>query len=615
MVNSLLFVLLFLGAFSHLDTLEKEEEFHSILQVKKTYSLYDSFDYTIIEEKHIKVLDEDGLDQTFTSLFYDKLIQVKDFQLDVIDPETGKTIEKARLRDMTDVAIISNTSIFEDNRRKYYRLKTRKYPVEVKVRTETYHKTNYYFPAWNPVDFLHQKVTEATLEIIYPYSVGIRFKEQNLQGQKVQEKTKDGRERITWEEFDFPILDTDFDKKSLRQILIAPHLFSMEGHEGSMEDWNGFAAWQFELNKGRGELPEEFKSEILTLVEGIDDPYEKVSLLYDFLQQNFRYVSIQLGIGGWQTMTAGDVVKYSYGDCKGLTNLMKSMLEVVGIPSNYTLVYAGVDVDDIELDLPSNQFNHVILQVPTENNPIWLECTSNLLPAGFLGEFTKNRHVLVIQEGGGYLTKTPAYNFDTWNKVLGKSTVEIDAQGNANINAIRQMEGNFAEEMMMLKHSLDERSQRDYFHKNSPVSGLIIRDFLLEVTKKDSIPIVNLEFSGQISRFGQATAKRLILKPFLEKITEDMLSNASLNLEESYEITLPDGLEAEVDLEDTQIEDKDFQFTLTNKFSEGKLLIERKIKLNLPEKLEIESMKELLKTLNQAGSRSYYFIKSSSFSN
>lgn len=613
MLYSLFSFLLFVGFFDFQDKAEVAQELpiHSILKEKQTIIIGEGFDYSIRNEITLKVLDRDGLDHALTSLFYDKLVQVKDFQLEATDLLTGKVIEKAKLKDMKDAAIYSTSSVFDDNRHKYYELETVKFPLEVKIQTESYHSTNFYFPTWIPVHRTFQKVEESVMEVIYPESVGIRFKELNLLGTQAVEKMADGRMKLTWIEKDLPIQGADFDTDDDHRVLLAPQKFAVDGVVGTMDDWEGLASWQYELNKGRGELPSEFRSKILALVDGVDDTYKRVSILYEFLQQNYRYVSIQLGVGGWQTMKAEDVVKYSYGDCKGLTNLMKSMLEVAGIPANYTLVLAGTNKDDIEVDLPSNQFNHVILQVPTENSPIWLECTSNLLPAGFLGDFTKNRHVLVTQEGGGYLTKTPAYNSDSWNRVSGKSTLEIDAQGNANILSRRQMEGNFAEEMMMLKHYLDEREQRDYFNKNSPVTGLIIRDYQLDVTKQDSIPIAQLEFEGHVARFAQATAKRLILKPFLGKITEDMMSNSSLRLEESYEITLPDGLETENALEDTKIDEEGFQVTLTNQLEAGRLLVQRTIKLNLPEDMEEESKEELLKRLNKMGQRSYYFTKSS----
>ena len=583
---------------------------HSFLSENQRIEILDSYEVIETIERKFTIFSPEGLPHAFTSVFYDKLVEIENVEIEIIDPESGKTIQKAKARDMNDAAIYSTSSIFDDNRHKYYEIRSSKFPVEVNVKIKTKSSSNFQIGNWIPVQRYNQKVTKSVLTVVYPEQIGIRYKALNLLGEK-SEKIVDNKVEVTWVETDLPVQTPDLKKEDDHKLLLAPIGFAMGDYVGKMEDWSGLAAWQYKLNEGRKTLPAAFKAKLFEMVAKAETDYEKIQILYGYLQKNYRYVSIQLGIGGWQTMLAEDVVKYSYGDCKGLTNLMQAMLSAVEIPSNYTLVLAGKDADDIEIDLPSSQFNHVILQVPMKDgkSPIWLECTSNSLPAGFLGDFTKDRHVLVINEKGGYLTKTPSYNSSDWNAIHSKNEVIINKEGNATISTKINVEGNFAENILSVKQYMDTRQQRDYFNRNSPVSGLIIDQYELNVDRKDSLLLADVRYDGFIQKFVQNTSKRLILKPFLGKITEEMLANNSLNQIDEYQIELPEAMDAENLSENIVLEEQGVKVTLQTKLDGKKLNVSRGINLSLDETFTDESKTELIKRINSLGATNFYFIK------
>jgi len=136
---------------------------------------------------------------------------------------------------------------------------------------------------------------------------------------------------------------------------------------------------------------------------------EKARRIYEFMQQKTRYISVQIGIGGWQPTPAQEVDKLGYGDCKGLTNYTKALLESQGIESYYTIVYGDYHKRDIDEEMVTLQGNHVILTLPVEDDYYFLECTNQDVPFGFVANFTDDRKVVMVTPNGGKVVHTTKY--------------------------------------------------------------------------------------------------------------------------------------------------------------------------------------------------------------
>ena len=66
-----------------------------------------------------------------------------------------------------------------------------------------------------------------------------------------------------------------------------------------MENWDDFGKWYYNnLIKDKIDLSESEKQAIVQLVDGIDDPAEKVRILYEYMQTKTRYVNISIGLEG-----------------------------------------------------------------------------------------------------------------------------------------------------------------------------------------------------------------------------------------------------------------------------------------------------------------------------
>jgi len=155
----------------------------------------------------------------------------------------------------------------------------------------------------------------------------------------------------------------------------------------------------------------------------------KAKAIYEYMQNKSRYVSIQVGIGGFQPFSATEVDNLSYGDCKGLVNYTQALLKAVNIDSYYCVVNAGNMKHSLLPDFASmTQANHIILCLPLKGDTTWMECTSKDIPFGYLGKFTDDRWVLACTNDGGKLLHTPIYTTAD-SKRIRKADVTLKDNG------------------------------------------------------------------------------------------------------------------------------------------------------------------------------------------
>ena len=84
----------------------------------------------------------------------------------------------------------------------------------------------------------------------------------------------------------------------------------------------------------------EIKQQVSALTASKTTHLQKMQASGGFVQQDIRYVGIELGIGGLQPHPAPDVFTHRYGDCKDKATLMRSMLHEIGVDSCYVVINA-----------------------------------------------------------------------------------------------------------------------------------------------------------------------------------------------------------------------------------------------------------------------------------
>lgn len=581
---------------------------YSSLEKHQRITLQDDYGFLIDIRQSTLITDSKGLDHGSYSIDIDQFTEIENFEARIIDPKTGKTIRRIRTKDLNDRAAIGQGSFFEDSRVKYFTLENIPVPLRVEVEVTLKKSGNFNLPKWYPNSYYFQNVTESTLEVIYPESMGIRYKEKMLSGISAPGEST-GWQKLRWEARNLSPIDKNEEDSELPFVALAPVKFAMEGYEATMDSWESFGSWFNLLNAGRDELPEALKHHVRELTDGVTDDFEKINVLYKYLQKNYRYVSIQLGIGGWRPMKASEVAATKYGDCKGLSLLMKALLKEAGIPSDYTLVLAGDDRDPIDVDFPSNQFNHVILRVPLPGDTLWLECTSNTLPAGYLGSFTKNRPVLVITEKGGFIDRTPSYSASKYHQRKVSLQVDLMDNGDAKIKGISHYQGEPAEIFASLTYQLSEKEQKDFLNTHLGGSGLNLQSFQISVGQERDIPTAEVSYEGLVARFSQNTAKRIMIPISWNKFPVEEMNSDSWEYEETLEINTERPLVFDGEQPAWTVETPHYLLALETVHEANKLLINKRIRTHLQPEVIGASRKDLLSEMQKEFQKQLIFKK------
>lgn len=465
------------------------------------------------EEVAITVLNESGFKYAQKHISYRASKKINKFNASIYDAN-GKHIRNLRKRDLKDVSAHDGFSLFIDTRVQYYEFSTTSFPFTIKYEVEYSFSTTINLPNWQPISRYNLAVEKSNYTLINHTLIPIRKREYGFELMEINKNESD--KQLTYSIENIPAITEEILSPPLNELTpevnFSPNTFELEGVRGRMENWDDFGKWYYNnLIKDKIDLSESEKQAIVQLVDGIDDPAEKVRILYEYMQTKTRYVNISIGIGGWEPFPASYVSNKSYGDCKALSNYMVSILNAVGIDAFHTIIYADHHRKiNMKEDFTSLQGNHMIVNVPLEDETIWLECTSQQTAFNHLGAFTDDRIGLSVTPEGGKIISTKKYPKEI-NKEIVRAFGEISPNGNLKINYEIQNSGlqyDRVNSIDFLNQSEQEKILERHFRS---LPHLKIKSYSIENDRTQAIFKINAEVKS--SNYANVVGNNIIFKP------------------------------------------------------------------------------------------------------
>lgn len=463
----------------------------------------------------VTIYKKDKQDMGELVLPYNKYVEISDLDGTIYD-KNGEEVRNLESSDVKDYSNFSDYSLYDDNRLKYAELYYDKFPYTVEYTYEISYDDYINWPTWYSRFPGHctLPVVQNEFTVTTPADYNLRYwcsRDSIMPVMSFSGDTKD----YHWEANDLPELSGDAEYEDIQDLALivrtAPATIEMDGYGGSMLTWKDFGYWYYELSQGKNILPESAVKDITENIVGSEDTGETIRRLYSYMQKRTHYVSIQLGIGGWQPFDASYVHTNGYGDCKALSNYMIAILEKAGIKAYPVLIYSGEQDSPFIEDFPSNQFNHVVVVVPEENDTLWLECTSQNMPAGSIGWSCENRKALMITREGGKLINTPVTK-PADNLQSRRSVVKINILGKAEVDMHTMWTGDQHDYALSLSKNATFQQQEKWLKRTFKVPDIKLKSFLFNKDNKQSEQI-NLDLSVSLSRYATVSGKRIFFNP------------------------------------------------------------------------------------------------------
>lgn len=392
-----------------------------------------------------------------------------------------------------------------------------------------------------------------------------------------------------------------------------PHLLylakshSYEGTDSELlKNTDNLYNWYKELVSKLEDNPEIIKEKTLSIIKDCTTNEEKIKAIYYWVQDNIRYIAFEDGLAGFKPDESQHVYNKKYGDCKGMANLTKQMLQIAGIDARLTWI--GTKRIAYDYSTPTIAVdNHMICTAYDGDQQYFLDATQKYQPLSKNAERIQDKQVL-IEDGENYiLDKVPAHtakdNTETFEVVLNLSDDILSGK------VIRSFEGESKAHFLYNIHQLksDKRDEiMEWYvtrgNKNLTVQDLNVSDINDregQLTLDYNIDIKNAASSFDNEVYIDIDHHKTFKDLDFEKRTIDYLFPYKTNEISIITLNIPSGYIIKELPEDLMIKNPDFEIAIQYTQKENQIVYSKKMLFANAKigKSEINSWKEFHKKL------------------
>ncbi len=277
----------------------------------------------------------------------------------------------------------------------------------------------------------NQEIDEQEIKLIVPSWMQLEIKEYNFKQYNIQKNiTPDGDETVyTYSMKNLPAMSNEHAAPG--PSYFAPHLLVLcKSAQPKDEKYLYFNTvkeqyeWYKNLVGQIGNDEKTVKEKTDDIVKGLTTDEEKVKAVFQWVQDNVRYIAFENGIAGFKPEKAQEVIRKKYGDCKGMANLLTVMLRSIKLDARRCWI--GTKHIAYDYSTPSLSVdNHMICAWMNKGKPVFLDATEKYIGFGEIAERIQGRQTL-IENGDQYLLERVPVATYVQNTATESRTFSID---------------------------------------------------------------------------------------------------------------------------------------------------------------------------------------------
>jgi hypothetical protein len=337
---------------------------------------------------------------------------------------------------------------------------------------------------------------------------------------KVIISESNGLKRYEYEDFQVPAARDDNNQ---------PVWYNARGYIqiSEYDNWAGVVNWALGINPAatniRGELADRIK-QLKTIAGGNKEKYFREAV--KTVQDEVRYMGIEIGQYSHQANKPEKVFKQRYGDCKDKSLLLVSMLKANDIDASMVLVNADRGAHIAEYIPTYNAFNHAVVVATVNEKQVWIDATIDYQGGSgtdiYFPDYGKG---LILKAGNTELTTIPPsktgkiINEDIYKIKDAKSPVLFTVKTTYTLNHADDIRSRLASSGM----AETEKSYLEYYSKT--YSKIEARDSIIVVDDLQKNVLTTTE-TYLINNFFRkdSTTNKFVVDLFANSISQQLPS-------------------------------------------------------------------------------------------